>query len=33
MGIICMKVMGGGEGALVLGNPKVTTIQKKLVLG
>lgn len=28
MGIICMKVMGGGEGALVLGNPKVTTIKK-----
>ena len=23
-----MKVMGGGEGALVLGNPKVTTIKK-----
>ena len=28
MGTICMKVMGGGEGALVLGNPKVTTIKK-----
>jgi len=29
MGIICMKVMGGGGGALALGNPAVTEVGKE----